>query len=285
MTIKDCYIRFIELLEIECDVFDAIRYFNLVEYELALNYVPLTTEEIWKHYPKVYYKEFKYPIAKIIECENTKTKICKEYLITKDKKPLGKVRYQYLPIAKTSLDDVSEYSNICLECIVYGMLSEYFLSYGEYEIASMWSHRYKQEISHLQGCYVTCEPPKMESNLQKPFSLYEIIDEEPIQIINHETTEVRKCGEGAFVDLLNQEMRELTSSFISKTLLPTIEKELENAKTQLNIYTSLRAKVDNDNNVDEAIKRFYSKQEVWWGGQLLAYQNIINIIKSNVHKE
>ena len=281
LAIKDCFTKFLELLKYPCDEKDAIKYFNLTEYDLALNYFPLTYEETWSHYPKVYYQEFKYPISRIVNCEN-KTHVCKrDYIISKNKKPLGKVRYQYLPIDKISLDDVSDYSSICLDCIVYGMLSEYFISEGEYEIASMWSHRYKQEISHLQGCCVTCEPPQSGSNVQKPYSLYQIIEEEPIQIINHETTSIIKCAENerAFADLLNQEIKELTSSLIEKTLLPILEKELELARAERDKHINFDREAEEKKDYDKS--QFHRKQSIWYDGQLVAYQNMINILKGD----
>ena len=115
MTVKDCYLRFIKLLEIECDAVDALKYFNLVEYELALEYFPLKMEETWDHYPKVYFEEFKYPVSLIVNCENPTAKVYHTYILSKDKKPLGKVEYYYLPEQKQYLDDISDYASICLD--------------------------------------------------------------------------------------------------------------------------------------------------------------------------
>lgn len=214
MTVKDCYLKFIKLLEIECDVADALRYFNLVEYELALEYFPLKIEETWNHYPKVYFEEFKYPVSLIVNCENSTAKVYHNYILSKDKKPLGKVEYHYLPEQKQYLDDISDYSNECLDCIVYGMLSEYYIAYGEYEIASMWANKYKQEIKRLKLLNIDLTKRKDD----KPYTLYIMDESEPYEIINHETTAIRRCAEneGKFVDLLNQEMKELVSFLIEK---------------------------------------------------------------------
>lgn len=277
MTVKDCYIRFIKLLEIECDVADALKYFNLVEYELALEYFPLKMEETWNHYPKVYFEEFKYPVSLIVNCENPTAKVYHNYILSKDKKPLGKVEYYYLPEQKQYLDDISDYSDGCLDCIVYGMLSEYHIAHGEYEIASMWASKYKQEIKRLN--LLNIDLTKREDN--KPYTLYIMDEGEPYEIINHETTAIRHCAEneGKFVDLLNQEMKELTSSLIEKTLLPTIEKELELARAERDKHINSDREAEEKKDYDKS--QFHRKQSIWYDGQFTAYQNIINILKGD----
>lgn len=44
---------------------------------------------------------------------------------------------------------------------------------------------------------------------------------------------------------------------------------------------NLRADVENDSTIDEDVKKFYFKQEIWWDGQFTAYQNMINILKGD----
>jgi hypothetical protein len=277
MIVKECFNKFIEILGPKCNVEDGIKYFNLTEYDMALNYFPLKHEETWSHYPKVYYQEFQHPVSTILNCENKTYKVSPTYILSKDKKPLGKVEYYYLPEEKTSIDDVSDYSSKCLNCIVYGMLSEYHIAQGDYEIASMWANKYKQEIKRLNLLNIDLTKRKDD----KPYTLCIMDESEPYQIINHETTAIRRCAEneGKFVDLLNQEMKELTSSLIDKIFLPTIEKEVENARAERDKHINFDREAEEKKDYDKS--QFHRKQSIWYDGQFKAYQNMINILKGD----
>lgn len=151
MLIKDCIDKFIEYIIIEERINEnkAIELYNLIECELAQEYFPIYKEETWPHYPKVYYKEFSNIPIRIMECENKTYSLQPEFIISKDLKPLGKVKYSYLPTAKVFSSDKSEYDNDFCKCIVWGMISEYYLQKGEYEKAYEYSLFYKREISSL----------------------------------------------------------------------------------------------------------------------------------------
>lgn len=275
LTIKDCFIKFLELLKYPCDEKDAIKYFNLTEYDLALNYFPLTYEETWSHYPKVYYQEFKYPISQIVNCEN-KTYACKrDYIISKNKKPLGKIVYYYLPEEKSSLDDICEYDGKFKHCIVYGMLSEYYLQQGDFETAAVWTTKYKRELHKLSvDMFIAIDP---QSNQKGESVESDILD----QIVNVEITGVRENAnnEKAFVDLLNQEIKELTSSLIEKTLLPILEKELELARAERDKHINFDREAEEKKDYDKS--QFHRKQSIWYDGQFTAYQNMIDILKGD----
>ena len=125
---------------------EVLAIFNLIEQELALEYFPLYTEEEWKHYPKVYYKEYSKRPIRITSCENTTYQLHEQYIITKNKKPLGRVEYQYLPDEKIHITDLTEYDETFLYIYMYGIISEYCLQQGNYDEAYIWNMKYKTTI-------------------------------------------------------------------------------------------------------------------------------------------
>ena len=151
MLVKDCIDKFNEYISIKEHISEdkVINLYNLIESELAQEYFPIYKEETWSHYPKVYYKEFSDMPIRIINCTNKTYFLQSEFIMSKNLKPLGKVKYSYLPIAKIFSSDKSEYDNNFRNCITCGMICEYYLQRGEYELASEWNHKYKNEIRNL----------------------------------------------------------------------------------------------------------------------------------------
>lgn len=125
---------------------ELLTIFNLIEQELALEYFSLYSNEEWGNYPKVYYKEFSKRPIRITSCENTTYQLHEQYIITKNKKPLGRVEYQYLPDEKIHITDLTEYDDTFLYIYMYGIISEYYLQQGNYDEAYIWNMKYKTAI-------------------------------------------------------------------------------------------------------------------------------------------
>lgn len=142
MKLQDVF-DLVSLIEENISKEEFIDLYNIVEDDFSYYHVPLVCEETWSHYPKVYFKEFKNNPIRIVSCENPKWKITYEYIITKDKNPLGKVVYHYQPQRKEFLSDDSEYNDSYKKALAFGILSEYCISKGDYEQATCWNNKYK----------------------------------------------------------------------------------------------------------------------------------------------
>lgn len=265
MLVKDCYLKFLEFIGDEHYPVDfCIDLYNRVENELALEHFPLEASDVFTS-NMAKYENFYYQPCKIISCENETYKVKKDCIVSKDKKALGKVRYTYIPPKKLFIIDESSYADIYFECVIFGMLSEYYLTKGMWQEAGLYNQRYLAEIRKLDKC-PTCNPPKSVSNIKKPISMYEVIEEKPTI-----SDGVRKSYEGSFVDLLNKEMRELITSAFKQLL----QNEMENAKQQRD---TLRAYIENNADIEEDVNKFCSKQEIWWDGKYCALKELLGLV-------
>lgn len=144
MKVREVIDKCEELLQIETIREDLLSCFNLVENELALNYLPLYATHMCNS-NIVYYTEFEYSPHRIVDC-NCKFKIYPEYIESKD--IITAIDYLYIPNKKELYDECS-YKDEFLQCLTYGTISEYLLSQGFYEEAAIWSEKYKREIKLL----------------------------------------------------------------------------------------------------------------------------------------
>ena len=134
------------LLSVDYTIEDLLSCFNLVENELALDYLPLyDTHKCNSRI--VYYTEFQYQPVRIIDC-NCKFKIYPEFL--KGKEDITEIKYSYVPRSK-ALSDESSYDEQYLECLAYGTVSEYLCSQGFFEEALLWGKKYKNMIKLLMN--------------------------------------------------------------------------------------------------------------------------------------
>ncbi len=127
-----------------------LRCFQRIENELALDYLPLLTEdEVVTPTGVVPYATLNKPAARIFCVENEwgeslKYKLYPDRLITS----AGKVKivYAYSP-AEKNLEGTSEYDTIVSQRIlVYGMAAEYSLAVGELTAAREWDKKYKEGV-------------------------------------------------------------------------------------------------------------------------------------------
>jgi hypothetical protein len=144
MKVKEVIDKCEELLEVESTKEGLLDCFNLIENELALNYLPLYTTHSC-HANKVSYDELEYSPIRIVGC-NCKFKIYPTYIESKE--AITEIKYAYTPDKKELYDECS-YSKEFLECLAYGTVSEYLLSMGFYEESSLWNKKYKKQIELL----------------------------------------------------------------------------------------------------------------------------------------
>ena len=127
-----------------------LRCFNLVENEVALDYLPLLAEEeLETEMGVVYYSALSREAARVIgvwdEWGNSASfTLFPDYLKTQPQKVL--VRYTYLPKEK-SFDDESDFVlNASVRLFAYGVAAEYALASGLFEEAALWEKKYKDAI-------------------------------------------------------------------------------------------------------------------------------------------
>lgn len=146
MKVKEVISKCEELLAVHYTKEDLLQCFNLVENELALDYLPLYATHKCDS-PVVYYSDFEYQPVRIIDC-NCKFKIYPEFL--KGKENVTEIKYSYIPYAKDLYDD-SSYDEQYLECLAYGTVAEYLCSQGFFEESWVWDKKYKNMIKLLMG--------------------------------------------------------------------------------------------------------------------------------------
>ncbi len=127
-----------------------LRCFNMVENELALDYLPLVAEEEKEtNGGKLVYSSLKNSIVRIIrvtdeEGNSIAYQVFPDYLMTQT----GKVRivYSYTPAPKTigGKSDFTLYASSRM--YEYGILAEYFAAVGRFEEANIWDEKYKDAI-------------------------------------------------------------------------------------------------------------------------------------------
>ncbi len=127
-----------------------VRCFNLVENELATDYLPLFAEDtVETETGAVYYKDLERSPVRIMRVtdgtgEDIPFTLFPEFLKAQAGKLL--IRYAYAPKEKT-LDENSDYQLlVSLRLFAYGMAAEYALASGRYEDAAVWSKKYRNAV-------------------------------------------------------------------------------------------------------------------------------------------
>lgn len=165
MTVKDCMkLAAVELgvAEILENYFNGVtsnanrvgevllQCYNVVENELALDYLPLTAEEeVYTLTGAVEFSAFSRRAVRILSVtdengEKVKYRMFAQYL----KAQAGdlKITYIYEPNEKTIEDECECAPAVSTRMLAYGMAAEYCLRMGMYEEADVWSKKYKDAI-------------------------------------------------------------------------------------------------------------------------------------------
>ncbi len=165
MTVKEVVMLAAEELRIASEVaeyFDGISTvgeekakllltcFNVVENELALDYLPLTAEEkLNSATGQIHFSQLKNSPVRILQVKNANGvtldfTLFPKYL--KTQKGIVYVSYTYTPATKT-IDDESDFAiNISSRLIAYGIAAEYTMAMGEFGESSLWDKKYKDAI-------------------------------------------------------------------------------------------------------------------------------------------
>lgn len=124
--------------------------FNLVENELALDYIPLIKEETFTaENGKIGYAEFASSIVRILRVSDkhggrVPFRLFAAYMEVDEK--VVTVRYAYTPTGKTAEEDCEFLSGVSDRVIAFGMAAEYCTAIGLYEDARVWDKKYKEGI-------------------------------------------------------------------------------------------------------------------------------------------
>ena len=136
--------------EAEAETLSLLRCFNLVENEVALDYLPLLAEEeMESETGAIYYSQLSREAVRVLGVRDewgneAAFTLFPDYLKTQPKKVC--VRYTYLPKPKT-LEDSSDFTlNASVRLFAYGVAAEYMLASGLFEEAAVWDKKYKDAI-------------------------------------------------------------------------------------------------------------------------------------------
>lgn len=124
--------------------------FNLVENELALDYLPLYAEdEIDSETGKIEYTKLAMSAVRILRvCDEWGNSVPFQIFPAYLKTQPGKVRvaYTYTPEQKT-MDGESDFKlQASVRLMAYGMAAEYTLATGLFEEYAVWDKKYKESI-------------------------------------------------------------------------------------------------------------------------------------------
>jgi hypothetical protein len=128
-----------------------LQCFNLVENELALDYLPLYAEdELETKTGVVNYALLQNSAVRILRVENeageaVKFDLYAEYLKTEP--GVVKVQYTYTPKKKKVADESDFTLQASERLLSYGVASEYALATGRFEEAAVWEKKYKEAIN------------------------------------------------------------------------------------------------------------------------------------------
>ena len=135
----------------EADTENLLRCFNLVENELALDYLPLLAEEkVRTETGAVYFRELSRDASRIVKVvdgngNSIPFKIFPDYL----KAQSGEltITYAYAPKKKSISDESDFKAYASVRLFAYGIATEYCLASGLFEDASVWSQKFKEAIT------------------------------------------------------------------------------------------------------------------------------------------
>lgn len=128
-----------------------LRCFNIVENELALDYLPLYAEEdVRTETGAVRYIELTYPVVRVLRVTDEwgnalPFKLFPEYLKTQP--GLIRLAYTYTPKEKTAEENSDYVLQASPRLFAYGMASEYCLACGLYEEGAAWDKKYKDALA------------------------------------------------------------------------------------------------------------------------------------------
>ena len=125
--------------------------YNLVENEVAREYIPLVMEETFEtETGAIYYSQLSEKAVRIIKTQDgfgndISCKLFPDYLKTQAGKIV--VRYSYAPKGKTFEDECAFTISVSENLLVYGVVAEYYLAGGFFEESAVWERKYKDAVA------------------------------------------------------------------------------------------------------------------------------------------
>ena len=125
--------------------------YNLVENEVAREYIPLIMEETFETDTGViYYSQLSEKAVRILKTQNgfgtdIPCALFPDYLKTQAGKIT--VRYSYAPKEKTLEDECAFTWRVSENLLVYGVVAEYYLAGGFFEESAVWEKKYKDAVA------------------------------------------------------------------------------------------------------------------------------------------
>ncbi len=168
MTVKEIVLLAAEELRIQAEVSSYLKTndsagkektqlllncFNLVENELALDYLPLTTtEKVQTSTGQVQFSALKNAPVRILKVENRQGEevpftLYPKYLTSEKGELL--ITYTYTPEPKTIHDESDFSGNVSARLMAFGMAAEYTMAMGEFQESGLWDKKYKDAIAAI----------------------------------------------------------------------------------------------------------------------------------------
>ena len=127
-----------------------LRCYNIVENEIALDYLPLTAEESFiaenGTIPYTAFSRFPVSVSAVTDEYGNALPyyVFPEYLKVRTGKAV--VAYSYAPAVKSLSDECEYRTGVSARLIAYGVACEYCLVDGRYEEAVTWDKKYKDAL-------------------------------------------------------------------------------------------------------------------------------------------
>ena len=135
--------------------------FNLVENELALDYLPLYAETLLQTLTGIVkYELLPYAAVRVLSVRNFEDEAVEYKLFPAHIKTQPgniKIAYTYAPSEKTLKDESDFFLQASVRLFVYGIAAECTLAEGQFEESAVWDKKYKDAITaayHAQPCKV-----------------------------------------------------------------------------------------------------------------------------------
>lgn len=125
--------------------------FNLVENEIALDYLPLYAEdELYSETGVVEYAAMEHSVVRVLRVmdewgNSVPFTVFPEYVRAQPGKL--KVAYTYAPTKKTLGEESDFRVQVSARLLAYGVAAEYALATGLYEESAVWDKKYKDAIT------------------------------------------------------------------------------------------------------------------------------------------
>lgn len=127
--------------------------FNLVESQLALDYLPLLTQEVFSvNDGKIAYEQFSKNPSRVISVADGQGnrlafRLYPTEIQVNKKQKTAVVDYAFLPQEKKLNEDSDYQSGVSVGLAAYGVAAEYCAAEGLYAEAAFWNKKYKESIA------------------------------------------------------------------------------------------------------------------------------------------